>query len=93
MEGTMTDDIILNDYLNHDSIFNTDSVRVKRLKYIIEFYLTDNERQFFILYLESNGKVKKLCKQLNADLSVTRNYINRIKRKIRYLYNELFNND
>ena len=83
---------IIAEYLNNDSIFNTDSLQIKRLKYIIENDLTTNERIIFILYLESNFKVKEISKLLGCEASQVRNYIARVKAKIRNRYYGLNNN-
>jgi hypothetical protein len=84
---------IISEYENNDSIWNEDSLELRRIKYILENYLTPNERLLFILYLECNNRFKEFTKLTNSELSVARSYIMRLKLKIRNIYNELFNND
>ena len=84
---------IISEYENNDSIWNEDSLELKRLKYILEKHLTPNERLLFILYLECYNRFKEFTKLTNSELSVARSYIMRLKLKIRNIYNELFNND
>lgn len=84
---------LLNEYRNKHSIFNTDDIRVIRLKDILFNHLTENECNLFILYLECNCRYKKFIQLSNTDLSTARNYIKRIRQKIRMKYDELYNDD
>ena len=84
---------IQHEYTNDNSIFNEDCQRVKQIKYIIENYLSPNERILFILYLECNFRVRDFCKIVGCELTTARNYIWAVKKKIRNKYNELFSND
>lgn len=79
---------LLNEYRNKNSIFNTDDIRVIRLKDILFNRLTPNEREMFILYLECNGRYKQFCKITKADLASSRSYIKRVREKIRQIYHD-----
>lgn len=84
---------IIEEYMPNKSIFNKDRTTVDRLKHIIANHLTVNERSIFILYLECNNKFKLMAKILNTtDSTVLKNYIARVKQKIRNKYYELYNN-
>lgn len=84
----MINPLIINEYKNNNSIFNTDDIRVKRIKDILFKHLTDNEREMFIIYLECNGRYKQFCKITQSDLASSRNYIKRVREKIRQIYND-----
>lgn len=90
MNELLETDDILDTYAPDLSVFSEESPRIARLKHIIFNYLTHNERVLFLIYLECNGKYKNFCSMVRCETVAARSYINRIKSKIRRIYNELF---
>lgn len=81
------DDILLyypEDYsLDVNDIFNEDSEQIRKIKWIIDNKLTDSEKTIFLMYTERNSSASATAKVLNCTPATVRNYINRIRQKIK----------
>ena len=81
------DDILLyypEDYsFNENDIFNEDSEQIRKIKWIIDNKLTDSEKVIFLMYTERNASASATAKVLHCTPATVRNYINRIRQKIK----------
>ena len=81
------DDILLyypEDYsLDVNDIFNEDSEQIRKIKWIIDNKLTDSEKTIFLMYTERNSSASATAKVLHCTPATVRNYINRIRQKIK----------
>ena len=81
------DDILLyypEDYsFNENDIFNEDSEQIRKIKWIIDNKLTDSEKVIFLMYTERNSSASATAKVLHCTPATVRNYINRIRQKIK----------
>lgn len=82
-----SDDILLyypEDYsFNESDIFNEDSEQIRKIKWIIDNKLTDSEKTIFLMYTERNSSASATAKVLRCTPATVRNYINRIRQKIK----------
>lgn len=79
------DDILYypEDYSFESDIFNEDSEQIRKIKWIIDNKLTDSEKTIFLMYTERNSSASATAKVLNCTPATVRNYINRIRQKIK----------
>lgn len=80
------DDILLyypEDYSFENDIFNEDSEQIRKIKWIIDNKLTDSEKTIFLMYTDRNSSASATAKVLNCTPATVRNYINRIRQKIK----------
>ena len=80
------DDILLyypEDYSFESDIFNEDSEQIRKIKWIIDNKLTDSEKTIFLMYTDRNSSASATAKVLNCTPATVRNYINRIRQKIK----------
>ena len=79
------DDILYypEDYSFTSDIFNEDSEQIRKIKWIIDNKLTDSEKTIFLMYTERNSSASATAKVLNCTPATVRNYINRIRQKIK----------
>ena len=80
------DDILLyypEDYSFENDIFNEDSEQIRKIKWIIDNKLTDSEKTIFLMYTDRNASASATAKVLNCTPATVRNYINRIRQKIK----------
>ena len=80
------DDILLyypEDYSFNSDIFNEDSEQIRKIKWIIDNKLTDSEKTIFLMYTERNSSASATAKVLHCTPATVRNYINRIRQKIK----------
>ena len=81
-----SDDILLyypEDYSFEADIFNEDSEQIRKIKWIIDNKLTDSEKAIFLMYTERNSSASATAKVLRCTPATVRNYINRIRQKIK----------
>ena len=81
-----SDDILLyypEDYSFENDIFSEDSEQIRKIKWIIDNKLTDSEKTIFLMYTERNSSASATAKVLNCTPATVRNYINRIRQKIK----------
>ena len=80
------DDILLyypEDYSFENDIFNEDSEQIRKIKWIIDNKLTDSEKTIFLMYTDRNASASATAKVLRCTPATVRNYINRIRQKIK----------
>mgnify|MGYP003469742685 CR=1 FL=1 len=81
------DDILLyypEDYsFDENDIFNEDSEQIRKIKWIIDNKLTDSEKAIFLMYTDRNSSASATAKVLHCTPATVRNYINRIRQKIK----------
>ena len=79
------DDILYypEDYSFENDIFNEDSEQIRKIKWIIDNKLTESEKTIFLMYTERNSSASATAKVLNCTPATVRNYINRIRQKIK----------
>lgn len=81
------DDILLyypEDYsFDENDIFNEDSEQIRKIKWIIDNKLTDTEKAIFLMYTDRNSSASATAKVLHCTPATVRNYINRIRQKIK----------
>ena len=80
------DDILLyypEDYSFESDIFNEDSEQIRKIKWIIDNKLTDSEKAIFLMYTDRNSSASATAKVLHCTPATVRNYINRIRQKIK----------
>lgn len=79
------DDILYypEDYSFESDIFNEDSEQIRKIKWIIDNKLTDSEKTIFLMYTERNSSASATAKVLHCTPATVRNYINRIRQKIK----------
>lgn len=79
------DDILYypEDYSFNSDIFNEDSEQIRKIKWIIDNKLTDSEKTIFLMYTERNSSASATAKVLHCTPATVRNYINRIRQKIK----------
>ena len=79
------DDILYypEDYSFTSDIFNEDSEQIRKIKWIIDNKLTESEKTIFLMYTERNSSASATAKVLNCTPATVRNYINRIRQKIK----------
>ena len=81
-----SDDILLyypEDYSFDRDIFNEDSEQIRKIKWIIDNKLTDSEKTIFLMYTDRNSSASATAKVLRCTPATVRNYINRIRQKIK----------
>ena len=82
-----SDDILLyypEDYsFDENDIFNEDSEQIRKIKWIIDNKLTDSEKTIFLMYTDRNASASATAKVLHCTPATVRNYINRIRQKIK----------
>ena len=80
------DDILLyypEDYSFESDIFNEDSEQIRKIKWITDNKLTDSEKTIFLMYTERSRSASATAKVLHCTPATVRNYINRIRQKIK----------
>lgn len=79
------DDILYypEDYSFDSDIFNEDSEQIRKIKWIIDNKLTDSEKTIFLMYTHRYASASATAKVLNCTPATVRNYINRIRQKIK----------
>ena len=79
------DDILYypEDYSFECDIFNEDSEQIRKIKWIIDNKLTDSEKAIFLMYTDRNASASATAKVLRCTPATVRNYINRIRQKIK----------
>ena len=72
---------ILDTYRPNEDIFDEDSDRVRRLKFVIYNCLNEIDRRVVLLYAEL-GTQRKLARELGVSASTVNKLLKEIKRKI-----------
>ena len=70
------------DFCFNDDIFDTDSERIRAIKWIVDNKLSIGEKEIFLLYTHNNSNYHKTAKLLGCSVTTCRNKIIIIRRKI-----------
>ena len=68
---------------DENDIFSEDSEQIRKIKWIIDNKLTPSEKTIFLMYTERNASASSTAKVLKCTPATVRNYINRIRQKIK----------
>lgn len=71
------------DFAFNDDIFDEDSERIRKIKWIIDHKLSIGEKEIFLLYAHNNSNYHKTAKLLNCSVTTARNKILIIRAKIK----------
>ena len=74
------------DFQFNDDIWDEDSERIRRLKWIIDNKLSIGEKEIFLLYTHNNSNYHKTAKILGCSVTTARNKIIQIRKKIMSFY-------
>lgn len=77
------------DFEFNDSIWDEDSERLRKLKWIIDNRLSIGEKEIFLLYTHNNSNYHKLSKLLGCSVTTARNKIIQIRKKIISYYESI----
>ena len=64
-------------------IFNEASEQISKIKWVIDNKLTPSEKTIFLMYTDRNASASATAKILKCTPATVRNYINRIRQKIK----------
>ena len=85
--GQSSNDILLyypEDYsFDENDIFSEDSEQIRKIKWVIDNKLTPSEKTIFLMYTDRNASASATAKILKCTPATVRNYINRIRQKIK----------
>lgn len=68
---------------DENDIFSEDSEQIRKIKWIIDNKLTPSEKTIFLMYTDRNASASSTAKVLKCTPATVRNYINRIRQKIK----------
>ena len=68
---------------DENDIVNEDSEQIRKIKWIIDNKLTPSEKTIFLRYTDRNASASATAKILKCTPATVRNYINRIRQKIK----------
>ena len=68
---------------DENDIFNEDSEQIRKIKWVIDNKLTPSEKTIFLMYTERNSSASATARILKCTPATVRNYINRIRQKIK----------
>ena len=68
---------------DENDIFSEDSEQIRKIKWIIDNKLTPSEKTIFLMYTDRNSSASSTAKILKCTPATVRNYINRIRQKIK----------
>lgn len=71
------------DFAFNDHIFDEDSEKIRKIKWIIDHKLSIGEKEIFLLYTHNNANYHKTAKLLNCSVTTARNKILIIRAKIK----------
>lgn len=74
------------DFCFNDDIWDEDSERIRRLKWIIDNKLSIGEKEIFLLYTHNDSNYHKTAKILGCSVTTARNKIIQIRKKIMSFY-------
>lgn len=70
------------DFAFNDDIFDEDSEKIRKIKWIIDHKLSIGEKEIFLLYAHNNSNYHKTAKLLNCSVTTARNKVLQIRKKI-----------
>lgn len=71
------------DFAFNDNIWDEDSEKIRKIKWIIDNKLSIGEKEVFLLYTHNNANYHKTAKLLNCSVTTARNKIMIIRAKIK----------
>ena len=71
------------DFAYNDNIWDEDSEKIRKIKWIIDNKLSIGEKEIFLLYTHNNANYHKTAKILNCSVTTARNKIMIIRAKIK----------
>lgn len=71
------------DFAYNDNIWDEDSEKIRKIKWIIDNKLSIGEKEIFLLYTHNNSNYHKTAKLLNCSVTTARNKILIIREKIK----------
>ena len=71
------------DFAYNDNIWDEDSEKIRKIKWIIDNKLSIGEKEIFLLYTHNNSNYHKTAKLLNCSVTTARNKIMIIRAKIK----------
>ena len=71
------------DYQYNDCIFSEDEFKLSKIKWIIDNKLTNNEKIFFLIFVENYSNYTKTSKIIGCSTPTIKKYINLINKKIK----------
>ena len=71
------------DFAYNDNIWDEDSEKIRKIKWIIDHKLSIGEKEIFLLYTHNNANYHKTAKLLNCSVTTARNKIMIIRAKIK----------
>ena len=74
------------DFAFNDQIFDEDSEKIRKIKWIIDHKLSIGEKEIFLLYTHNNSNYHKTAKLLNCSVTTARNKVLQIRKKILSFY-------
>ena len=77
------------DFCFNDDIWDEDSERIRKLKWIIDNRLSVGERNIFLLYVHNGSNYHKTAKLLGCSVTTCRNKVIQIRKKIIENYESL----
>lgn len=70
------------DFAYNDNIWDGDSEKIRKIKWVIENKLSVGEREIFLLYAHNNSNYHELGRLLGCSSTTARNKIIQIREKI-----------
>ena len=70
------------DFAFNDNIFDEDSEKIRKIKWIIDNKLSIGEKEIFLLYTHNNSNYHKTAKLLDCSVTTARNKVLQIRKKI-----------
>lgn len=71
------------DYQYNDCIFSEDEFKLSKIKWIIDNKLTNNEKIFFLIFVDNYSNYTKTSKIIGCSTPTLKKYINLINKKIK----------
>ena len=70
------------DFAYNDNIWDEDSEKIRKIKWVIDNKLSIGEKEIFLLYAHNNSNYHKTAKLLNCSVTTARNKVLQIRKKI-----------
>ena len=74
------------EFAYNDNIWDEDSEKIRKIKWIIDNKLSIGEKEIFLLYAHNNSNYHKTAKLLNCSVTTARNKVLQIRKKILSFY-------
>ena len=70
------------DFAFNDHIFDEDSEKIRKIKWVIDNKLSIGEKEIFLLYTHNNSNYHKTARILGCSVTTARNKVLQIRKKI-----------